>query len=83
MRQTKAYALFRVEGLSVRKIDWIVPGGIPFDFGGTFERTVELSEGALYCWVLYDSTGDGLSLDDGGGRCKLNEVLLYSSPSVY
>lgn len=63
----KAYALFRIDGLEMRTIDYVVPGAIPFEFGGTYERIVEINENELYAWVLYDSTGDGLSLDSGGG----------------
>ena len=67
----KAYTLERIEGLSVRKVDYIVPGGIPYGFDSIFERTVSLDKNALYVVTISDTRGDGLNLDDGGGKCSL------------
>ena len=59
--------------MSVRKVDYIVPGGIPYGFSTTFERTVALEKNALYVVTISDSRKDGLNLDDGGGKCSSTE----------
>mmetsp|Transcript_4000 Transcript_4000/g.7995 ORF Transcript_4000/g.7995 Transcript_4000/m.7995 type:complete len:550 (-) Transcript_4000:84-1733(-) len=68
-----AYTLERVEGLSVRKVDYIVPGGIPYGLSSTFERTVSLEKNALYVVSISDTRGDGLNLDDGGAEFFLEK----------
>ena len=52
-------------------MDYIVPGGIPYGFDSIFERTVSLDKNALYVVTISDTRGDGLNLDDGGGKCSL------------
>ena len=47
----------------------MVPGGIPYGYGKSYERTIKVQEGALYSWTIADSGKEGLALDEGGGTC--------------
>ena len=61
------YTLERIDGFEVSKVDYVVPGGIPFGFMTTYTREIVLQSGALYVWTVSDSNKDGLGLDSGGG----------------
>ena len=61
-----AYTLERIEGFEVTKVDFMVPGAIPYGFSTTYEREVNLQTGALYAWTISDTRSNGLELDSGG-----------------
>lgn len=68
-----AYTLERLDGLSTVLVDYVVPNGFPFET--TSERNITLQEGALYFWQITDSSGDGLSVNDGGGRFVIGLLI--------
>ena len=74
-----AYTLERIEGFDIRKVDSMVPGAIPYGFSSTYEREMDLQEGALYVWTISDANSDGLGLDSGGGTyfqtCQCREFV--------
>lgn len=75
--EPKAYQLERIDGLSVRKVDYVVPGGIPYDYGSTYTRNLKLEKGALYSFTLSDVNGDGLILDSGLSTFRVAVLVLY------
>jgi hypothetical protein len=71
--------LERIDGLEVRQVDLVVPGGIPFGFESTYTRDLKLEKGALYSMTIWDANQNEM----GKGTFVTSEAPIENKPSMF